>query len=189
MDTKKTNGFMNSEAGPGSALDAIREQLLPCIQCGTCSGSCPNLFAMDITPRQLWRLIMLGDMEAIFHSRTFSLCSSCYACTLRCPQELPLTRIMGNLKQIAARNGITGRKQRFFYQSFLDSVKRHGRVREVELMTMYFWRLKDPRIPFAFLPLGWNLFRRKKVQFEVPAKGENRLGALFRKVAEIEEEA
>ncbi len=25
---------------------AIREQLRPCIQCGTCTGSCPNAFAM-----------------------------------------------------------------------------------------------------------------------------------------------
>lgn len=172
----------------GSALDALRERLLPCLQCGTCSGSCPNLFAMDFTPRQLWRLIVTGDTDSIFHSRTFSLCSSCYTCTLRCPQEIPLTEVMAALKQIAARNQMAEKKPRFFYQSFLDSVKRHGRVREMELMTLYFWRLKDPRIPFAFLPLGWNLLRRKKVHFQMPIKGENRLEAMFRKVSEIEEE-
>ena len=173
-----------------STLKSIRERILPCIQCGTCSGSCPNLFAMDYTPRQLWRLIILEDTDTIFHSRTFSLCSSCYTCTLRCPQEMPLTEIMAQLKQIAARQQIAAdRKSRLFYQSFLESVKRHGRVREMEFMSLYFWRLRDPRIPLTFLPLGWNLIRRKKLHFQVPARGKSRLESLFRKVEQIEEDA
>ncbi|MCL4458693.1 MAG: hypothetical protein M1136_07225 [Chloroflexi bacterium] len=28
-----------------------RENLLTCIQCGTCTASCPTAYAMDYTPR------------------------------------------------------------------------------------------------------------------------------------------
>jgi len=28
-----------------------------CIQCGTCSSSCPTAYAMDYTPRRLWQLV------------------------------------------------------------------------------------------------------------------------------------
>jgi heterodisulfide reductase subunit D len=51
------------------------EQLLSCIQCGTCSASCPTAFAMDYTPRQLWHMVRLGMKEEVLSSRTFWLCN------------------------------------------------------------------------------------------------------------------
>ena len=85
-------------------LAAVQEKVLACMQCGTCSGSCANSFAMDLTPRQLWRLAQLGEKEEIFNSKTFYLCSACYYCTLRCPRGLPLTEAMGALKVCSARS-------------------------------------------------------------------------------------
>ena len=49
-------------------LDVLRT----CIQCGTCSASCPTAYAMDYTPRQLWKLVQLGLKEEVVNSRTFS---------------------------------------------------------------------------------------------------------------------
>lgn len=51
-------------------LAPVQEMVRPCIQCGTCTGSCPNEFAMDYTPRQLWRLVLLGLKDEIFQSKT-----------------------------------------------------------------------------------------------------------------------
>ena len=48
-----------------------REKLLTCIQCGTCTASCPTAYAMDYTPRQLWRLIQLGLKEEVLRSNSF----------------------------------------------------------------------------------------------------------------------
>lgn len=169
------------------ALNPVREKVLACIQCGTCSASCPNLFAMDYTPRQLWRLVMIGDTDAIFGSRTFSLCSSCYYCTLRCPRNLPVTEVMAELKQIGAQHGLSEAKTNLFYRSFLESVKRHGRVRETEFMMLYLWALKDIRRSFQFAPLGWKLMRRGKITIQLPTKGKGRLVSLFRKTRLAEE--
>ena len=68
-------------------LADVREMVQACIQCGTCTASCPNEFAMDLTPRRLWRMVLMDRTEAIFSSKTFILCSNCYTCTLRCPVD------------------------------------------------------------------------------------------------------
>lgn len=189
---------MNQTAGAGAAtgatahdapdkLDHIREMVQTCIQCGTCTGSCPNVFAMDLTPRRLWRLVVMGEKEKIFQSKTFTLCSSCYYCTLRCPRGLLLTEAMDALKQIAAREHLSKYKQStMFYQKFIDSVRRHGRVREMEFMTYYFASMKNPLIPLRFAPLGMKLMSKGKVCIQMPSKGTRRLEPLFRKVAELE---
>jgi len=170
-------------------LRAIQERVYACIQCGTCTGSCPNAFAMDYTPRAMWRLVLMGEKETLFNSRTFLLCSACYYCTLRCPRGLPLTETMEELKQIAAReNHPVHKKSVLFYRNFLESVRRHGRVREMEFMTLYFLSLKNPFTPLQFTPLGLRLMGKGKVGIQVPSKGQRRLEALFRKAEELEEQ-
>ena len=158
-----------------------------CIQCGTCSGSCPNEFAMDLTPRRLWRLVLMGQEEEIFSSRTFCLCSACYYCTLRCPRGLPLTEAMYMLKQVAARRRLKAYKpSEAFYSSFLESVRRHGRVRESEFMTLYFSAMKNPLLPLRYASLGLKLMAKGKVDLKLPGKGQLRLAGLFEKVAHLE---
>jgi heterodisulfide reductase subunit C len=169
-------------------LSRVQEMVQSCIQCGTCTGSCPNEFAMDITPRRLWRMVLMGMKEEIFESRTFALCSACYTCSLRCPRGLPLTEAMGALKQIAARENLSKyRQSSLFYQSFMESVRRHGRVREMEFMTLYFNGLKNPILPFRFASLGLRLMRKGKVHPQIPSKGKGSLNAIFRKAQELEE--
>ena len=169
-------------------LAPIQEMVQTCIQCGTCTGSCPNAFAMDRTPRQLWRMVLMGQKDVIFQSKTFALCSSCYYCTLRCPRGLLLTEAMGALKQIASRENLAKyRQSSLFYKSFIKSVRNHGRVREMEFMTLYFISMKNPFVPFHFAPLGMRLMLKKKISLQIPSKGKRPLEAIFRKIEELEE--
>jgi heterodisulfide reductase subunit C len=169
------------------ALQDIRKMVQACIQCGTCSASCPNEFAMDLTPRHLWRMVLMNCEEDIFSSRTFTLCSNCYTCSLRCPRGLPLTQAMSALKQAAARKGLKQyRASTQFYQDFISSVRRHGRVREMEFMTLYFLHMKNPLLPLHFSSLGLRLMARGKVPLQLPSRGKGKLEALFRKVEQIE---
>lgn len=165
----------------------IKEMVQTCIQCGTCTGSCPNAFAMDHTPRKMWRMVLLGQKDAIFRSKTFILCSACYYCTLRCPRGLPLTEAMGALKQIASRENLTQYKQStLFYKKFMDSVRRHGRVREMEFMSLYFASMRNPLVPLRFAPLGMKLMAKRKISLQFPSKGKAPLESIFRKVEEME---
>ncbi len=179
----------NSDASSAAfSLQEIWEKVSACMQCGTCTGSCPNAYAMDFTPRQLWRKVLLGLKEEIFNSKTFWLCSSCYYCTLRCPRGLPLTETIGALKRLAVAEGLlVDKKSPLFYRSFIDTVRRYGRVREMEMMTRYFLSLKNPLTPIAFAPLGMKLMTKGKISPQMPRlTGKGKLEGIFQKVQELE---
>ncbi len=174
---------------PSDPLASIQEMVRTCIQCGTCTGSCPNAFAMDVTPRKMWRMILMGQKVDVFKSKTFTLCSSCYTCALRCPRGLPLTEAMSELKQIALKEDLAlYRQSTLFCKKFMESVRRHGRVREMEFMTLYFSSMKNPIIPLRFASLGLKLIKKRKVSIQLPSKGHGPLDAIFRKAAELEEQ-
>jgi heterodisulfide reductase subunit C len=179
-----------AEGRAEALLAELQEELSACIQCGTCTASCRNAHLMDSTPRRLWRMVLTGDSDGVFQSRTFALCSACYYCTLRCPRGLALTRAMDTLKQIAAARDIAGyRPNARFYGSFLASVRRHGRVNEMEFMQRYFIRMKNPLAPLQFAPLGLKLLRKGKIAiWPAGKKEEHPLDDLFRRVADLEAE-
>ena len=75
------------------------EKLGTCLQCGTCSSSCPTYFAMDIPPRKLWRMVSLGLKDEIARSSTFWLCTACNSCTVRCPRGIPVAESMRQVRE------------------------------------------------------------------------------------------
>jgi len=81
------------------------EKLATCLQCGTCSSSCPTYFAMDIPPRKLWRMVSLGLKEDIVRSSTFWLCTACHSCTIRCPRGIPVSDSMRQIREWVIRSG------------------------------------------------------------------------------------
>jgi len=82
------------------------ERLRSCIQCGSCTASCPTANLMDISPRQLWGLIRVGLKQEALHSQAFWLCTTCKACTAHCPRGIPLAETMIGLKAYAVRAGL-----------------------------------------------------------------------------------
>lgn len=164
-----------------------REQLLTCIQCGTCTASCPTAYAMDYTPRQLWRLIQVGLREEALNSRSFWLCTSCYSCTIRCPRGISLTETMSALKRMALAAGIRTEPRVFrFYETFIDTIRRHGRLHELELMALYSGR-SDPVGLISRAPLGLVMWRKGKISL-APTEMERKvdMAAIFRKVEQLE---
>jgi heterodisulfide reductase subunit C len=142
---------------------------------------------MDLTPRKMWRLVILGRLADVMASRTFILCSDCYTCTLRCPRGLPLTAAMETLKGIAfARCEARHRSSRLFYETFMQTVRRHGRIREMAFMTRYFTAMMNPMAPLRFAPLGLKLMGKGKVEMGGGKSREKPLHALFDKVAALD---
>lgn len=76
-----------------------------CDQCGTCTGGCPMIADMDITPSQMIRMVFLGQTE-VLDSDTIWLCASCYTCTVRCPRGLDLSKVAEALRQVKLRLSI-----------------------------------------------------------------------------------
>ncbi len=172
------------------ALIPAKEMLRTCIQCGSCTASCSSAFAMDYTPRQLWQMARLGLADEILSSKTLWLCSTCYACTLRCPRELPLTETIGTLKRLAVRANIPEhRESRNFYAAFMETIRRHGRTDEVELMVRYFLST-NPLMAVHYVPLALAMLVKGKVKVGLPKLGgPGKLDTLFTRVKEVEAEA
>jgi heterodisulfide reductase subunit C len=73
-----------------------------CDQCGTCSGSCPMIAEMDITPSQMMRMVQLGQSE-VLDTKAMWFCASCFTCTVRCPRGLDLSKVAEALRQVLLR--------------------------------------------------------------------------------------
>jgi heterodisulfide reductase subunit C len=116
------------------------EQLQSCIQCGTCSGTCPLSIYMDFPPRQVMALVRADFKNEVLRSHTVWLCASCYACTVECPRQIRITDIMYALKQRAIEEGIYPRRFPIpvLAKEFFEMVRRNGRITETLLVAKLF---------------------------------------------------
>ncbi|MBM3125404.1 MAG: 4Fe-4S dicluster domain-containing protein [Chloroflexi bacterium] len=110
-----------------------------CIQCGTCSGTCPVAGFMDHSPRQIIAMINAGMKEEVMNSNTFWYCASCYHCTVRCPQEINITGLMYAMKRYSIwkgkyKEGLIGPT---FSEAFVKMIVRTGRSFEPVLAPSY----------------------------------------------------
>jgi heterodisulfide reductase subunit D len=87
-------------------IDPDWRKMMTCVQCGSCSVSCPAGQLMDYAPGELWRLMRLGMRAELTNSRTFWLCTQCYACTVRCPRGIITSDTMLNLRRWAIAEGL-----------------------------------------------------------------------------------
>jgi heterodisulfide reductase subunit C len=164
------------------------DQIKDCIQCGSCSGSCPTCPYMDYSPRQLFAMIRAGMKEAVLESRTIWLCSSCYTCYVRCPQNIKITDIMYALKQIATREGhkSKGKAAQDMAKIFASLVNRYGRNHEPELMTRFLLKTNPlGMVDNAFVGLSLMLHRRMP-GLPKRIKGIKQLRKIIKKAEEIE---
>lgn len=183
--TDHAKGKAHSKAFDAT-LAEIRDMTAACMQCGTCTASCPNGNFMDIAPRGMWRRLSFGFVDEVLDSTSFWFCSSCYTCTLRCPRGLPLTRAITALKRLAAlRDESEVRKKRAFYRSFVDNIEKFGRVQETSLMMHYFLTMKNPMLPLSYTPLGLKMMSRGKLH-GADGTYKGTLKPMFEKVAQME---
>jgi heterodisulfide reductase subunit C len=136
-----------------------------CLQCGTCTGSCPVSYAMDLSPRELIARFRAGDIRSILASRTIWLCASCYACTVRCPAGIKVTDIIYALKRMALARGVHSSRYPTFAvaESFVGQVERFGRNNEPRFMLGFFRRAGFGRALTA-MPMAVRLFLKGRIR-------------------------
>ncbi len=82
------------------------ENFLRCMQCGTCTASCPvKVIDPDYNCRRIIRMALIGDKEQVLKSKFIWMCSTCYSCYERCPADVRITDLMTALKNIAVKHG------------------------------------------------------------------------------------
>ncbi|MBN1800004.1 MAG: CoB--CoM heterodisulfide reductase subunit C [Candidatus Lokiarchaeota archaeon] len=81
-------------------VDAGLEEIRSCINCGTCSGSCPSGRRTAYRTRSVIRRALMGD-ESVLSDVSLWFCSTCYTCYERCPRNIPVTDMIIKLRNIA----------------------------------------------------------------------------------------
>ncbi|MGQ9582218.1 MAG: 4Fe-4S dicluster domain-containing protein [Thermoplasmatota archaeon] len=121
-----------SELDPGFAEEVAREHggenIRRCFHCGTCVAICPvGEVDARYDPRRIIRMVNLGMRRRVLESPAIWLCSGCYNCSERCPQDVKPTLIMQALQHIAVREGLAHRA----FRGAVGLLCRRGRLIEV----------------------------------------------------------
>ncbi len=163
------------------------EKVMECIQCGTCSATCPSASRMDYSPRAIVAALRAGDLEHVLESDSVWLCASCYGCTVRCPAGIPFTDMMYELKRLAMARGLLPRARQASVMAgtFAETVNRLGRNNEVALIRKYYLRTN----PFAAMgQMGFALRMMKRGRLELSSHRIKGIEGLVKMLSTVEQE-
>ena len=158
----RADSFVNEIASvPGG------EGIRLCIQCGTCTASCPNVDRMEHTPSQLIALARAGLRDEVLSSNAMWYCLSCYLCTVRCPRGIKQTELMHTLEYLAVQEGLSHRGTRTptMYRSFNHFACSLGSLPEFGFMT-WFYLLANPLRAWRMIPVAISLLRRGRLNIK-----------------------
>ena len=128
---EKESSWEGRRPGPVAAgvrtRPGTRVQLTRCCRCINPQRGCAVLSAHD--PRTGIFLRSQRDADRLRHddvlrSRAIWTCTGCYACTVECPKQLPVTELIYALKRASMRAGVYPRR-------FVTPVRRRQFVRLV----------------------------------------------------------
>lgn len=167
--------FLNElERTSGEAVSA-------CYQCYKCTNGCPVAQEMDIHPHRVIRHIILGDREKVLTSQSIWICLQCVTCSVRCPNDIDIARVFDTLRKIAVTEGLAAEKDTWTFDTlFLESVRKHGRLCEMETMVKYKLAKKDL---FSDTKMGMHLLLKGRMGlFSHNIKGRKQMKEIFRKI-------
>lgn len=147
-----------------NVLRLAGQEVLSCIQCGTCSASCPTAHLMRPSIRRLVKLCLDGRKREALSADAIWLCTSCLLCTVRCPRGIRPKMVVSALKELAEQEGIKG-KDEAYEELFMRQVRDHGRIAEVPLSGEF----------LLFFPQG--AVQAMEMGLELAPKGKVVLGA------------
>jgi heterodisulfide reductase subunit C len=135
--------------------DMAHTRVEDCYQCGKCTAGCPAAEWMDLMPNQVIRFAQTGDDEEPIRSAAVWLCVACQTCSERCPKSVDIAGVMDAYRQLSAERGTVSdrvRRTLVFQRAFLDSVRKNGRLNELEMIRLYKTRAfaRDLNIPLLF---------------------------------------
>lgn len=164
------------------------EKIKNCIQCGTCTGTCPVAYMMDITPRQIVALFRAGHLEDILNSRSIWICASCYSCRVRCPSGILVTDLMYALKRLAMGMKIYPKNFPVHALSaeFISNIYKYGRSYEMGLVIKYFLKT-DPKKLLANAAFGMKMMSKGRISMKPNSiKRVSEIRAIIDRARELE---
>ncbi|HEY3277803.1 MAG TPA: 4Fe-4S dicluster domain-containing protein [Syntrophorhabdaceae bacterium] len=118
--------------------NASGQKISGCYQCYRCTVGCPVVKEMDIYPHRVIRYIILGERERVLASKTVWTCLQCVTCSVRCPNDIDIAHVFDTIRKIAMKERTGAEEDTWkFDRLFLESVRKHGRLHEIEAVIKY----------------------------------------------------
>ena len=163
------------------------ECILWCAQCGTCSGSCPNVLWMQHSPRKIIALARAGKREDVLSSNSMWCCATCHLCTVRCPRGVELPELMHVLECMSIHEGLASGKVSapVMNRALANALKGQGRVHELGLMGRFFLRT-NPLAALKMAPVGLKLLRHGRLPLRAEKiQGTDEIEAIVREAQKV----
>lgn len=171
----------------GTVEQMSGQNLGDCYQCGKCSGGCPVLPDLEISPNRIMRMVQLGLEEEVLTCDTIWSCSACGTCNGRCPMGIDIVRVMDTLRLLAQKAKHSGQMPPHvwtFYRAFLGSIRQFGRLSEISLMGGY--NINSGRLLTNVIKAPWFLMKGKLSLSPHTIRRADRLRRVFRRIEELE---
>ncbi len=182
MEKTRTSTFVDEiSAVPGG------EGIRLCIQCGTCTASCPSATRWQYTPSEVIAMVRAEMRDEVLSSSSMWHCLSCYTCTVRCPRGVKPTDIFHALEYLATKHGfkVGETSTPAMYRSFVSSIKGNGRVQEFGMM-FHYYMTTNPFAALKMLPVGLQLYSHKRLPLQPrKIKGKDDLSKITQKFREV----
>jgi len=159
-----------------------------CYQCKKCTAGCPTAEFMEIKPNEIIRHIQYGNKDKLLKSEAIWLCVGCDTCGERCPNDIKISKLMGSLRRMAIEEKveIADKVGYAFNTSFVESIKKFGRVHEATFLISYKLKTKDffSKAAIDDMKVGIKLFLKGKLPlFPKKIKDINEIKKIFEKKA------
>jgi heterodisulfide reductase subunit C len=183
----RLSGDPNERAFLNLIIRKSGQNLLECLQCGKCTAGCPIASEKVPGPRQLIAAILSGMKESALANPTWLYCVSCGTCATRCPVEINMYAVATALCETADKEKSASPVPEIdlFEELFLNSVRKNGRVQELNTVAQYNLRTFKP---FKDLSQGLSLMRKGAISPSDMLKGSKKnvaASGLFAKVHQV----
>jgi len=129
-----------------------------CMQCATCSASCPLSTGTNAFPRKIYRYLQLGLKDKLLESPEPWLCYYCGECNTDCPRGAePAETMMATRRWLTTQYDWTGLARRFY----LSEAWELGALSVLALgIILLFWLFHGPIVTDrvsvnSFVPVLW----------------------------------
>ena len=106
----------------------LAEECSICYQCGTCTSACPSGRDLYRGPRRLVRLILAGEIDALFDSDDLWRCTECGACTTVCRMEIDVASVLARVRALEREYGRLRCPERSAALAASRRLSRHARI-------------------------------------------------------------
>lgn len=77
--------------------------VLKCMRCGKCTGTCPAYDEMEYHPHEFVYMVEKGEIEKLMDSPSIYKCLTCFACVERCPRGVEPAKVIEAVRLAAIR--------------------------------------------------------------------------------------